>query len=170
MQPAFLPYRAQAIRHSPHDCECAGIVPSTPGPTGRPSKAVHPGMPFRWHGSSRRQQAGSSERGLASSSGLIRGKPMNQPSHIEVMGHRRVLASDGAQREEQATIKHKHNGRRSNSPYHTLMLYTRGRRRKSVVGNGSCQNPGLSPKQGAAQSLKDLAYLCSKRVGVVWCC
>jgi hypothetical protein len=62
------------------------------------------------------------------------------------MGHRRELLTDGAQREEQATIKHKHNCWRSDSPYNVLMLYPRGRRRKSFAGNGRCHNSGLSQK------------------------
>src|SRR5271167_948403 len=46
------PHKAERIRHSPHDCECAGIVPSTPGPTEWRSRAVRLGMPFWWRGES----------------------------------------------------------------------------------------------------------------------
>ena len=78
------------------------------------------------------------------------GGVVNQPNQVEILGHRHELPSDSAQREEQATIKHKHNGRRTNSPYNALMLYPRGRRRKSIVGNGRCQNSGLSQKRAQA--------------------
>jgi hypothetical protein len=69
------------------------------------------------------------------------------------MRHRRELPSDGVQREEQATIKHKRNCRRSNSLYNALMLYPRGYRRKSFVGNGRCQNSELSQKRAQARHL-----------------
>jgi hypothetical protein len=81
------------------------------------------------------------------------GGVVNQPNQVEVMGHRRELPPNGTQREEQATIKHKRNGRRTNSPYNALMLYPRGRRRKSNVGNGRCQNSGLSQKRAQAISI-----------------
>jgi hypothetical protein len=78
------------------------------------------------------------------------GGVVNQSHQIDIVGHRRELSPDGVQREEQATIKHKHKCRRSNSPYNALMLYPRGRRRKSNVGNGRCQNSGLSQKRAQA--------------------
>jgi hypothetical protein len=119
-----LQHRAEGIRHGPHDCARAGIVPSTPDPNW---VAVQ----------SRSPREGPS------------GGVVNQLNQIEIMRHRRELASDGAQREEQASIEHKHS-RRSNSPYDTLMLYPRGRRRKSIAGNGRCQNSGFSQKGRSA--------------------
>jgi len=71
-------------------------------------------------------------------------------NQVEILGHRRELPSDGQQREKQTTIKHKHNARRTSSPYNTLMLYLRERRRKSFVGNGRCQNSRLSQKRAQA--------------------
>ena len=79
------------------------------------------------------------------------GGVVNQSHQIEIVGHRRELSPDGVQREEQAPIKHKHKCRRPDSPYNTLMLYPRGRRRKSNVGNGGCQNLGLSQKRAQAK-------------------
>src|SRR5271167_3369633 len=56
------------------------------------------------------------------------GGVVNQPNQVEILGHRRELPPDGEPREEQATIRHKHNGRRSNSPYNALMLFPPERR------------------------------------------
>jgi hypothetical protein len=57
------------------------------------------------------------------SSGVV-----NQPNQIEITRHRGKLSSDRAQRKEQPTTRHKHNGRRANSPYNALMLCLRGRK------------------------------------------
>jgi hypothetical protein len=81
------------------------------------------------------------------------GGVVNQSHQIEIEGHRRELPSNSVQREEQATIKHKRTCRRSNSPYNALMLYPRGRRRKSIIGNGRCQNSGLSQKRAQAKNV-----------------
>lgn len=87
------------------------------------------------------------------------GDVVNQSNQIEIMRHRGELPSDGSQREEQATIKHKHNCRRSNSPYNTLMLYPRGRRTKSFLANGRCQFSGLSQKRAQAILWQELSTL-----------
>jgi hypothetical protein len=60
------------------------------------------------------------------------GSVMNQPDQVEIMRHRRELPPDGMQREEQATIKHKHIAGRANSPYNALMLYLRGQQNKVI--------------------------------------
>ena len=87
------------------------------------------------------------------------GDVVDQSNQIQIMRHRRELPSDGMQREEQATIKHKHNCRRSNSPYNALMLYPHGRRRKSFVGNGRCQNSELSQKRAQGKCWQDPTFL-----------
>jgi hypothetical protein len=46
------PQRAECRCHSPHDCERAGILPSPPCSTGRPSRAFRLGMRFWWRGES----------------------------------------------------------------------------------------------------------------------
>src|SRR5215831_9383452 len=81
------------------------------------------------------------------SSGVV-----NQPNQIEITRHRGKLSPDRAQRKEQPTIRHKHNGRRANSPYNALMLCLRGRKRKSIIGNGRCQNSKLSQNRAQASS------------------
>ena len=60
-------HKAERTRHSLHDCECAGILPSTPCPTGRPSRVF-----FAWE---------------CSSGGVV-----NQSNQIEIMRHRRELS------------------------------------------------------------------------------
>jgi hypothetical protein len=84
------------------------------------------------------------------------GGVVNHSDQIEIMWHRRELPSNAAQREKQTTIKHKC-CRRSDSPYNTLMLYPRGHRRNSFVGNGRCPNSGLSQKGAQARFLKKRA-------------
>ncbi|HVN83113.1 MAG TPA: hypothetical protein VMW38_29285 [Terriglobia bacterium] len=74
------------------------------------------------------------------------GGVVNQSNQIEIMRHRRELSSNAAQREEQATIKHKC-CRRSDSPYNALMVRPRGRKTKQLAANRECQNSGLSQKR-----------------------
>ena len=95
------------------------------------------------------------------------GGVVNQSHQIEIVRHRRELPPDGVQREEQTTIKHKHNCLRSNSPYNALMLYPRGRREKSNVGNGRCQNSGLSQKR--AQDTPDKFGLKTRQIATGTC-
>ncbi len=79
------------------------------------------------------------------------GSVVDQPDEVEVVRHRRELAADCLQREEEAAIQHKCSFTPRISAYDAFMVSLYGSKGKVSTGNGMCPISGLSQKRAQSR-------------------